>query len=88
MAKIFANSGDPDQIPHSAVSDLDLHCSQITLFRISRLKWVKIKYTDFKHSRYFTGWSLMSSKEHKLILLSGTGSCLEILRVNLSIRQN
>ena len=26
MAKLFANSGDPDQTPHSAASDLGLHC--------------------------------------------------------------
>ena len=26
MAKLFANSGDPDQTLHSAVSDLGLHC--------------------------------------------------------------
>ena len=38
MAKLFANSGDPDQTPHSAVSDLDLHCLPITL--VSRLQWV------------------------------------------------
>ena len=26
MAKLFANSGEPNQIPHSAASDLGLHC--------------------------------------------------------------
>ena len=26
MAKLFANSGDPDQMPHYAASDLGLHC--------------------------------------------------------------
>ena len=31
MAKLFANSGDPDETPHSAASDLGLHCFQITL---------------------------------------------------------
>ena len=40
MAKFFANSGDPDQTPHSAVSDLGLHCLRITLLRVSRLQWV------------------------------------------------
>ena len=29
-AKLFANSGDPDQTPHSAASDLGLHCLPIT----------------------------------------------------------
>ena len=40
MAKLFANSGDPDQTPHSAASDLGLHCLLITLLRVSRLQWV------------------------------------------------
>ena len=30
MVKLFANSGDPDQTPHSAASDLGLHCLPIT----------------------------------------------------------
>ena len=41
MAKLFANSGDPDQTLHSAVSDLGLHCLPVTLLRVSRLQWVK-----------------------------------------------
>ena len=41
MAKLFANSGDPDQTPCSAASDLGLHCLPITLLRVSRLQWVK-----------------------------------------------
>ena len=40
MAKLFANSGDPDQMPHSAASDLGLHCLSITLLRVSGLQWV------------------------------------------------
>ena len=31
MGKLFANNGDPDQTPHSAASDLGLHCLLITL---------------------------------------------------------
>ena len=41
MAKLFANSGDPDQTPRSAASDLGLHCLPITLLQVSRLQWVK-----------------------------------------------
>ena len=26
MPRLFANSGEPDQMPHSAASDLSLHC--------------------------------------------------------------
>ena len=41
MAKLFANIGDPDQMPRSAASDLGLHCLPITLLLVSRLQWVK-----------------------------------------------
>ena len=40
MVELFANSGDPDQMPHSAASDLGLHCFPITLLGVSRLQWV------------------------------------------------
>ena len=33
MIELLANSGDPDQMPHSAVSDLGRHCLPITPFR-------------------------------------------------------
>ena len=26
LVELFANSGDPDQMPHSAAYDLGLHC--------------------------------------------------------------
>ena len=32
-AELFANSGDPDQTPRSAASDLGLHCLLITFQR-------------------------------------------------------
>ena len=41
MAKLLANSGDPDQMLSSAESDLGLHCLPITLLRVSQLQWVK-----------------------------------------------
>ena len=41
MAKLFAKSGDPDQTPHSAASDLGLHCLPITFLLVSRLQWDK-----------------------------------------------
>ena len=31
MVELFANSGDPDQTPHSVASDLGLHCWPVTL---------------------------------------------------------
>ena len=39
MTKLFANSGDPDQTPRSAASDLGLHCLPITILLVSRLQW-------------------------------------------------
>ena len=41
IVELFANSGDPDQTPRSATSDLGLHCLQITLLGVSSLQWVK-----------------------------------------------
>ena len=44
MFELFTNSGNPDQAPHSAASDLGLHCLPITLLGVFRLQWVKIKF--------------------------------------------
>ena len=35
MVELFANSADPDQMPHSAASDLGLHCLPNTLLGVS-----------------------------------------------------
>ena len=40
MVELFTNSGDPDQMLHSAASALGLHCSPITLIGVSRLQWL------------------------------------------------
>ena len=40
MAKLFANFINLDQMPHSAASDLGLHCLSINLLGFSRLKLV------------------------------------------------
>ena len=41
MVELFANSGDPDQTPQFAASDLGLHCLPATLLGISRLQLAK-----------------------------------------------
>ena len=42
-AKLFANSGDPDQTPYSAASDLGLHYLPITLLGASILNsWAQL----------------------------------------------
>ena len=40
MVELFAKSGDPDQMLHSAASDLGLHCLPSTLLGVSKLQWV------------------------------------------------
>ena len=44
MLKLFANSGDPDQMLHSAASDLGLHCLPVTHLGVSSLQWVNIAF--------------------------------------------
>ena len=44
MAKLFANSGDPDQTMCSMVSDLGLLCLPITLSRASQLQGVNSEH--------------------------------------------
>ena len=43
MVGVFANSGDPNQMPHSAESDLGLHCLPIILLG---LQWVTLNYNS------------------------------------------
>ena len=42
MVELFANSGDPDQMPHSTASDMGLHYLPFTLLEISSLQWVHL----------------------------------------------
>ena len=63
MVALFANSGDPDQMPHSATSDLGLHYLPDTLFLgVSRLQWVKYKvltfFMVFHHENIHCGYAL------------------------------
>ena len=44
----FANNADAGQTPHSAASDLGLHCLPVTLLGVSRLQWVKNKIEDVR----------------------------------------
>ena len=53
MAKLFANSGDPDQTLHSTASDPNLHCLPTTFLGVSRLRGYVIK-TECGHDAYFS----------------------------------
>ena len=46
MVELFANSGDPDQAPHSVSSDLGLQCLPVNCVGVSSLLWVKLKDED------------------------------------------
>ena len=37
---MYANSGEPDQTPHYAASDLDLYCLHMSHKKDARLIWV------------------------------------------------
>ena len=55
MVELFAKSGDPDQMPHFAASDLGLHCLPVTGLEDSNLQWVNFRtdlqtfYYDLEH---------------------------------------
>ena len=40
LVELFSNSGDPDQTPRSAASDLGLHCLLVTRLGVSSLQWL------------------------------------------------
>ena len=42
MVELFANSGDPNQTPRYAASDLGLHCLSVTRLGVSSPQWVKM----------------------------------------------
>ena len=44
MAKLFVNSGDPNQMPHTAASVLGLHCLLVALFGVSRFNLDKVRF--------------------------------------------
>ena len=64
MATLFANSGDPDQTPHSVASDLDLYCLLITFLRDSRQKWVK--YVSWILNTYSRSRLTMGTLQHSI----------------------
>ena len=57
MAELFTNSGDPDQMPRSAASDLGLHCFPSTLLQVSRLQLVN--WHNFIQTNILCHWHTM-----------------------------
>ena len=77
----YLQTGDPDQTPRSAASDLGLHCLPITLLRVSRLQWVKVDKTAVCSVPY--GRIL----DEKSLIVRNTPSdmCAQLRQINLSI---
>ena len=82
MAKLFANSEDPDQMPHSAASDLGLHCLPITLLGVSRLKLVKDLYLWDDWMDLVYTWT--DVKHWFKVLFSSSSTCLSDLEVKVT----
>ena len=73
MVELFANSGDPDQTPHSVASDLGLHCLEVTCLGVSNLQWVNLAQTS-ESERYrpilASLWSTQKFSFHHIIFYS------------------
>ena len=52
MLELFANSGDSDQMLHSAASDMGLHCLPIMLVEVSRLQFDNVPSDMCVQSRF------------------------------------
>ena len=79
MAEVFANSEDPDQTPHSAASDLGLHCLPNTLLGVSRLQWVKVLCV--KYLALFIAHCLYSLQYIGIILIYNDNIKAETIKI-------
>ena len=52
MVELLAKSGDPDQTPHSAASDLGLHCLPVTRLGPTVFSGLKAPYVS-KQTFYY-----------------------------------
>ena len=65
MVKLFANSGDHDQTPRSAASDLDLHCLPITFLGVSNGSTMDLGYPHIE-DKCDNFWQLEENKQRRL----------------------
>ena len=79
MAKLFANSGDPDQMLHSVASDLGLQCLPVTLLRVSRLQWVNLEFELSKEL------GLEESTQHKWIKYFAVQKFHRVFNISISM---
>ena len=68
MVELFAYSGDPDQIVHSAGLSLGLHCLPVTRSGISRLQWVNQANKSFDTEKYTNNQDEIAAAQNDLIL--------------------
>ena len=73
MAKLFANSGDPDKTPHSAASVLGLHFLPNTLLGVCKLQ--SVKELDIHVLVYFRHFSEEDDKRLTSCLVSCASNC-------------
>ena len=76
MAKLFANSGDPDQTP-----DLGMHCLPITLLQVSQIQWAKNTYNILVHGEtknVKTFWLEKPRLCSTMIILRGFNTGIEL----------
>ena len=69
MAKLFANSGDPDQMPCSAASDLGLHCLPITLLGFPDYNWLRGMHTALDSATIFQRETTFCRQEFSPLVL-------------------
>ena len=55
MVEVFANSGDPDQMLCSVVSDLGLHYLPLTRLGVSSLQWINETTPDKRDVQKYMG---------------------------------
>ena len=75
MAKLFANSEDPDQTPRSAASDLGLHCLPIPFYGSLDCNGLNYQLTCLKLRCYSTGVETDQKLLH-LIKVYTANACL------------
>ena len=78
MIELFANSGDPDQTPHSAASDLGLHCLPVTRLGVSSFLQLDA-WVDFE--RAWEDLHPVYQNQNQTILLVGSGQLNKVNKV-------
>ena len=69
MVALFADSGDPDQMPHSGASDLGLHCLPFTLLGVSSLQWAKVEHkSGLPVALYHEFWSKLPAFQDEVFI--------------------